>query len=66
MKIFATNYLELMSEDIDGENDWNWNPSDKTVASKKFTKSRTVTYAGCRDSCDDTDVPAGTDGMMVA
>lgn len=66
MKIFATNYLEPMSEDIANENEWTWNPIDRTVASKKLTKSRTVTYAGCRDSCDDTDVPAFADGMLVA
>ena len=56
MKIFATNYLEAMSEDADGGK-----------GSGKATKSTILTYAGC-DSQPDEDFPqegmAG--GMLIA
>lgn len=27
MKVFATNYLETMTDDVDGGKVWNWNPA---------------------------------------
>ena len=66
MKIFASSYLEAWSEDIDGGNDWSWEPVDgyKNVRGRP-TKSQVVTFAW--DGNPDTDQPgSGTSGMLVA
>lgn len=59
MKIFATNYLEPMSEDIANENEWSWNPVNggKGTGPGRPTKTKIITGTG-QDSCPDNDMPA--------
>lgn len=42
MKIFSTDYLEAMSEYVDG-NDWSWKPLNMPKPGRP-TKSTVVTY----------------------
>lgn len=68
MKVFATNYLETWSDDIDGGNDWSWMPvnmPNKQTGPGHPTKSDVITKQG-QDSNEDSDQPVETAGMLVA
>ena len=71
MKVFATNYLEGMTDDVDGGNKWNWQPVDmpnKSTGPGRPTNTQTITRPGSpnQDENSDSDQPAETAGMLVA
>ena len=72
MKIFATNYLEPMSEDIANENEWTWNPENDGKGTGPGRPTKTMM---CRKTSDvvlpphkDSDMPAESPSgsMLVA
>lgn len=67
MSVFATNYFETMTDDVDGGKDWSWNPMDanKQTGPGKPTNSHITTKNGA-DSNDDKDQPVESKGMLVA
>lgn len=71
MKIFATNYLEPMSEDIANENEWTWNPVNggKGTGPDRPTKTTMATGVGkFKETCSDYDMPveSPSGSMLVA
>ena len=66
MKIFSTDYLEAMSEDVDG-NDWSWGPLNMPKPGRP-TKSTVVTYNAHCDWHTDEDQPQEgmASGMLSA
>ncbi len=70
MKVFATNWLESMTDDVDGGKKWNWQPVDmpnRGTGPGRPTNTQQRTHVGGReDESNDNDVPAETSGMLVA
>ncbi len=69
MKVFATKYLEHMSDDsISSDEEWTWTPEGENAtniyASGANTRTKTSTYAAEKDDRSDTDRP--NEGMLVA
>ena len=69
MQVFATNYLEKLSDNrVDQNEKWNWKPENKEVeeiyACGANTSSHESTYAAETDNRSDSDRP--NEGMYVA
>ena len=69
MKIFATNYLEAMSEDVDG-NDWSWKPASE-YKNSRGRPTKTMMEGGCPGHpipMQDEDQPQEgmASGMLIA
>ena len=69
MKVFATTYLEEMTEKhVSDKSDWSWNPENEKAyelyASGNNTSSSESTYAAEKDNRSDNDRP--NEGMFVA
>lgn len=68
MKVFASKYLEPMSNNVVADNQWSWTPEGENAkeiyASGANTLSRTSTYAAEKDNRSDSDRP--NEGMLVA
>ncbi len=68
MKVFATKFLESMSEENVKESDWSWTPegdkAKKIYGSGNNTSSNMSTYAQEKDSRSDSDRP--NEGLYVA
>lgn len=71
MKVFATNYFETMTDDVDGGKDWNWDPKGyKGTGAGRPTSTHKFTRSDNSDECNDQD-PANESsnfagGAMVA
>ena len=66
MKVFATNYLEAWSDDIDGSNDWTWKPHqpfDKIIGSGRRTATQMMT---CPQGPDVKDYDMPQEGVIGA
>lgn len=73
MKVFATNYFETMTDDVDGGKDWNWDPKGyKGTDRGRPTNTDTTTKPTSPnpDQVSDQDTAAestnSVDGAMVA
>ncbi len=70
MKIFSTDYLEAMSEDVDG-NDWSWRPVSgyKMITGTRGRPTKTIVFGreGPRHvpHQTDQDVPSENSDMIV-
>lgn len=74
MSVFATKFFEAMTEDVNGGNNWTWNPiidGNKHTGPGAPTKTTTHTHVGGKDdTVEGTDCPAESkncaNGAMVA
>lgn len=68
MKVFATKFLEPMSNNTVSDEKWTWTPegenAQQVYASGASTSSRESTYAAEKDNRSDSDRP--NEGMYVA
>lgn len=76
MSVFATKFFEPSTDDVNGGNDWSWNPSivnggNKGTGPGRPTQTLTHTHVGGKDDQNtDHDTPAESSnsagGAMVA
>jgi len=70
MKVFASNYLESMSDGIIAEHQWSWEPIGgevkKIYASGNNTSSQQTTYAAEKDNRSDKDSPKEGRALLFA
>ncbi|MDM5101418.1 hypothetical protein [Aeromonas salmonicida] len=68
MKVFATKFLEVPSNDEIIQDEWNWTPANpdaqKIYGSGASTSTQQSTYAAEKDDRSDSDRP--NEGMLVA
>ena len=76
MRVFATNWFETMTDDVDGGNDWSWTPNRPAMTSPSGydgtgpgapTGTQTTTRSG-QDQTTDTDTATENmgGGLQVA
>jgi hypothetical protein len=67
MKVFASQFLETMSSNINDQDDWSWEPANNKAyeifASGASTSTRESTYAAETDNRSDSDRP--NEGLMA-
>lgn len=70
MKVFASNFLEKMSDGVIEEQKWSWEPINDEVkavyASGNTTSSQESTYAAEKDKRSDKDRPDEGKALLFA